>query len=873
MRCTMIARPPIKFTLSGTPVSRSTLEAASAADPAVRSSSPRSSSPHPAAGARLEPTVVEVLPSELIVQSLQGDALAEAAKTGGLFACLRSEASDSAAPSFTAIFDAALAPEGANGKEPRRTAALRIKRRDDSRAQPGEALAALQQLLADSGLKPFPLAAGDQELILVDHTRARVAAHTLIGAGHAVGPPLQITPPPDAKDGLKAELAEKFCGAWRLVQRQRPPSAVVQKFGRGDGPLRIVAPSGVYVEVNIQNPGEVVGQASSCGLLSVENTDGQLILVRHSAVSFEPPIGGARSSSVVLDPSGGEDGEDVAVETLIDDARGSEIDRWERIGSGEVTVLELASVDSKSLSSGSHAGYWLFCSGFWARITGLPHGTGLVAGRCCRSLEAAQDLYGEERVAEELRAQFSASCGVIEKPGLLSMLRQSWSSKDGALYDAGRARDEVRKEGDVIVHAPGDGVTTTWDVRAFAMDPFTPVAKRSSKPSAPKGLRKKDGSDSDEDSEASKDSDDSSASKKKEEAKEKKKDDSDSDSAASKSSSKKDKEKEKEKEKRSKSSSSDSSKAKKKNEKDRSRSRDKKKSRDRSRDKKDKSRDRSRGDKKKSRSRNRDRDRSRDRDRKDKSRDRDRDRRDKDRDRKDRSRSRDKKDRDRDRRDKRSRSRDRDRDRRDKDRSRDRDRDKKRSRSRDRKDRSRDKKDKDRRDRSRDKRKKDRSRSRSKDKKDRSRSRDKKKKDDDKKKDKDDVKKKDKGKDKAKSSSDSESNEKKKAKKSDSSDDSSNDGDAKKKGKGDKADAKKSKKKDGSDDSSSEEAKKSDASDSDSKKKDATDKKDKDQKKSEGSDSEKEEKADKKTDASETKSKAGEKPSEVVKDSDDSDSS
>ena len=33
-----------------------------------------------------------------------------------------------------------------------------------------------------------------------------------------------------------------------------------------------------------------------------------------------------------------EDGEDVAVETLIDDSKGSEVERWERVGSGEVTV-------------------------------------------------------------------------------------------------------------------------------------------------------------------------------------------------------------------------------------------------------------------------------------------------------------------------------------------------------------------------------------------------------------------------------------------------------------------------------------------------------------------------------------------------------
>ena len=33
--------------------------------------------------------------------------------------------------------------------------------------------------------------------------------------------------------------------------------------------------------------------------------------------------------------------QDVAVETLIDDAKGSEVDRWERVASGEVRICSM----------------------------------------------------------------------------------------------------------------------------------------------------------------------------------------------------------------------------------------------------------------------------------------------------------------------------------------------------------------------------------------------------------------------------------------------------------------------------------------------------------------------------------------------------
>merc|ERR1719277_95938 len=64
------------------------------------------------------------------------------------------------------------------------------------------------------------------------------------------------------------------------------------------------------------------------------------------------------------------------------------------------------------------------------------------------------------------------------------------------LYDASTNRDDIRKDGDVIVHAPHDGSITTWDVKSFAIDPFTPAPKHTTKPAAPKGLRQRGRSES-----------------------------------------------------------------------------------------------------------------------------------------------------------------------------------------------------------------------------------------------------------------------------------------------------------------------------------------------------------------------------------------
>mmetsp|Transcript_37326 Transcript_37326/g.98404 ORF Transcript_37326/g.98404 Transcript_37326/m.98404 type:complete len:926 (+) Transcript_37326:38-2815(+) len=736
-------RPPGPNTVSGQVLEPAPASPASSAAAGARSTSSRAmpiGSPTPPV---LQPSALEVLPADLAVVSLGGSGapalLADSLSSGTFFAILRrSGGAKDDEGSWWAVIDAAAAEKvtDGNGDAPRRVAAFRLLRPSGVvRSPSGEPLqifAALCRQISEAGLAPWPLVVGDEELLLVDRDRCAEVALELIRTGHAVGPPARVAPLPELEQPLASSDSEKLCGVWRLVERQRPSGTVVEKFGRGEGPLRIQAPSGIYVEVAIRTPGETAGQLSSCGTLRVEWEDGQLLASRHRFLGFMPPAGRAHKTRIALDLGGGDEGEDVAVETRVSGGDGYEIERWERIANGEVTVLELSGVDPRPPGGLKHTGLWMFCANHWARITGPSYGEGLIASSCCRSFSQLQDIIGGAALTE-FRAHYQASCGTFDKAAILAVTREAWASvgKASILYDASKSRDEIRKDGDVIVHAPHDGTITTWDVKSFAVDPFTPAPKHTTKPAAPKGLRQRGGS-----SDSSKSSNNSDKSSTKAKGKKKSK------TAGSDSSSDSSKGRKKAKAKRSRSSSSakssSSARRRKASDKDkrkrsRSNSKDRKRrSRSRSRDKRDRDssrkRDRDKKDRSSSRDRGKDRDRSRsrDRDRRDRdrsrSRDRDRDRRDKDRDR---SRSRAKKERDRSR----DRSRDRDRDKKDRDRdrgsrdraARDKDKDKERdrgSRGRDRRsrDRSRDRdrgrKDKDR-DRSRDKKSRDRKRSRS----------------------------------------------------------------------------------------------------------------------------------------------------------------
>jgi len=331
-----------------------------------------------AAGPRVSPVVLEALPLDLEVMHFDWDEdglgqLSKAAASGGLYATLRRGGVATGGSScWWAAVDAALypTPEGVDAHE---VTALRVRRRPGDRTQPPEVLACLCRQIADSALKPWPLASGEEELLLIDRALFAQAALALVRAGNAIGPPASIAPPPELQeDGLATSDVERFCGVWRLVSRFKPSGAVTEKYSKGEGPLRIQAPSGIYTEFGVSASGEVHGQTSCCGILSVEeqDDDNKTVAFRQATVGFEPPAGGALKSIVVFEPGGGDDGEDVALETVSGVVSGSQVERWERIGTGEVTVLELEGTDPIPGDGRCHIGFWLFCSSFWVRAIG-----------------------------------------------------------------------------------------------------------------------------------------------------------------------------------------------------------------------------------------------------------------------------------------------------------------------------------------------------------------------------------------------------------------------------------------------------------------------------------------------------------------------
>eukprot|EP00928_Gymnodinium_smaydae_P013848 TRINITY_DN15027_c0_g1_i1.p1 TRINITY_DN15027_c0_g1~~TRINITY_DN15027_c0_g1_i1.p1 ORF type:complete len:774 (+),score=191.61 TRINITY_DN15027_c0_g1_i1:172-2493(+) len=512
-------------------------------------------------GSEVASVLFEVLGEKLSAVSCSDDEdvatlAAEAAKAGGLLALMRGRSKDGGAWCVMDT-DKAEPPDDADASA---VVGWRLQLKESQDQHSLEILGQIRRLLLNAGVDVVrPLVANGEHLLLLDSDAATAAARALLRAGHGLFPAPRVTPAPD-DEALSAEHAEKLCGVWRLV-RTRRKGDIDHVFSSSEAPLRIQAPTGVWVEVRIARPGQVAGQASCCGTARVASASsgGGLVVERYDSVSFEPPSAGPREYQVAFETGGGERGEDVCVETSRDEDD-EVVERWHRIAKGPVTVLELTSIDPKPIG-GEHGGHWLFCGSHWLRVTGLRQGEGLLASTCCASHALAQQLHGAEAVDSEIREQFRASCGLIPKPGLLTVTREAWSRIDEpkVLFDAAKAPDDVRRDDDIVVHAPRIGALTAWDVRCFDMDPFTPPAPKSK---GKEKQRRSNSSGSGDDSASEKEkagasSDDSSEKpKKKEQAKKKKDRSRDKSDDSSKSRGRKDR---KRKDAKKKKSSSDSS--------------------------------------------------------------------------------------------------------------------------------------------------------------------------------------------------------------------------------------------------------------------------------------------------------------------------
>lgn len=79
--------------------------------------------------------------------------------------------------------------------------------------------------------------------------------------------------------------------------------STLEKHAAGEGPLRLQAPSGVYVEIRVPvQPDSISGQASNAGYHSVvETSAGRKYSVRQRRVDFRPPNGCVLCTDVKFD--------------------------------------------------------------------------------------------------------------------------------------------------------------------------------------------------------------------------------------------------------------------------------------------------------------------------------------------------------------------------------------------------------------------------------------------------------------------------------------------------------------------------------------------------------------------------------------------
>ncbi|CAJ1436208.1 unnamed protein product, partial [Effrenium voratum] len=280
------------------------------------------------------------------------------------------------------------------------------------------------------------------------------AAVALVRAGHGIGPAVRVCPPrpePVASN-------ETYVGAWALTRREEPVGKTVEEPELSEGPLRIQAPSGVFVEVRLDK---------SCAGIAVMD---RKMSVRHRLVDFQPPTGRVLCTQVKFN-------KEVMAELSHPRGRFRDeyVEAWTRLHSGPVAALELLS--EQPAVTPPRAGFWIFCGNRFGRVIGLPVGQGAVGGTCCKSVAQLEALGVPAR--EELHTRYEALWGEIEVPGRLRVREEAWSkSRSGdLLYDqasgVGGSLSFVPGE---VVHRLPSGVVQRWRIRDWGFDPFRPGA-------------------------------------------------------------------------------------------------------------------------------------------------------------------------------------------------------------------------------------------------------------------------------------------------------------------------------------------------------------------------------------------------------------
>lgn len=338
---------------------------------------------------------------------------------------------------------------------------------------------ALCALLAEVSISTRFLSTFGTEVLFIPEDLLPEAAATLVADGHALWPSTRVcdpTPWETIRTPLTdPSLLRQLTGAWRLVQREEPIGTIVEQYTKGEGPVRLQAPRGLFIELRATKvDGGKQREASFGGRCRTMEEDGKIVCTHLRTVDFQPPGVFAPRWHITVGASRLEAVSHPGNECL---------ELWARYGSAEesgVVALELQSEMPEPKKA--RCGFWLFIGRRFARLLGQTRGSGLVAGTCCRSLAQLQQLRGEVEVRHELRENYEAVFGTVEEPGLLMTKRMSWhrDKTDEVFYSASdESTGEIVVGENCIVHLLPGGKRETWRIVEWTFDPFTPPSRGS----------------------------------------------------------------------------------------------------------------------------------------------------------------------------------------------------------------------------------------------------------------------------------------------------------------------------------------------------------------------------------------------------------
>ncbi|CAE7699789.1 unnamed protein product, partial [Symbiodinium microadriaticum] len=341
----------------------------------------------------------------------------------------------------------------------------------EPRSRSSVSLAALFQTLSAASLRARLLSAGP-EVILIPEADLSTAVALLVQDGHALWPSTRISSPVWRDVSASDPVAKELAGVWSLVQREQPLGTTVAEYTDGDGPLRLQAPSGLFVELCIpRKKGHDTEEASFGGYCHVEANGRHLQYMQQRRIDFQPPH--VEVPSFVVTPS------EASIEVTAVGANEFR-ELWARVGaagtpeSPEVASLELQSESPKGKVA--RYGLWIFIGMRFARILGPSQGHGTVASAYCQSLAQLRQIRGKSVVDKELNDLYEAVFGVVEEPGRLRTCKKSRSpgQADTMLFDyTDPDTGKVNVESETVVYETPGGRTETWRIVDWTFDPFS----------------------------------------------------------------------------------------------------------------------------------------------------------------------------------------------------------------------------------------------------------------------------------------------------------------------------------------------------------------------------------------------------------------